>query len=906
VRLRPFDENGAFLPAAPKAEADLRQLAVRGAWVTLLSGGVGLAIQIIATVVLARLLTPADFGVVTMVTTFSLLLASVGQIGFPEAIVQREEMNHLLASNLFWINVGGGALLTIAFAGAGSLLARFYHDTRVEQVAIGTSLTIFLTSTSVLHLALLKRAMRFSEVSANDIVARVVSVAVSVLLGWAGWGYWALVAGAIALPLSQAVGACFLCRWLPGLPRRHVTGTGSTLLFAMNTYGRFGVNYVTRNTDNLLIGLSFNAQSLGFYKKAYDLFALSATQFVHSLTLVFVSALRRVKRDSDEYRSSLLGALTVMTFFGMGLGADLTLVGKDLIRVLLGPGWEESGRIFTFFGPGVGAMIVYYTHGWIHLSIGRADRWFRWGIIEFAVTVLLFLVALPWGPVGIAIAWTTSFWLLMLPAIWYAGKPIGFGVKSLLVAVWKYILASLLAGFSTSLITREIPWLFAMVGATGAAVRVVAVSLLLGLLYLSAVVLLHGSFEPLHQMSRLLREMAPWYKPSGWSPAISKAGDIGESGRVAYRASYAMAKPGGKPLVSILIPAYNAEPWIAATIRSAMAQKWEPKEIIVVDDGSTDRTLEIARRYESQSVRIIQQENQGASAARNRAFAASRGDYIQWLDADDLLAPDKVSRQMEAVSLGAGELTLLSSPWGQFWYRHYRGNFISSPLWCDLSPTEFLVRKMGQNVFMQTSTWLVSRKLTEAAGPWSTSLSVDDDGEYFCRVLLASNGIRFVPDAKVYYRYSGMGGLNYIGRSNKKMDSFWRSMQLHIGYLRSLEDSERTRTACLKYLQANVIYFYATRPDIVEQMQQKAKELGTRLDPPRLSWKFSWIKPLVGWDLATRAQLFVPHIKWALVRFWDKILFSIETREQYQGPEGEIQADIKRRLTDAPEEIGLR
>ena len=399
VWLKPFDKNGGFV-SVPKIDADLRQLAVRSAGVTLFSGGVGLAIQIVSTVVLARLLTPGDFGVVTMVTTFSLLLASVGQIGFPEAIVQREEMNHGLASNLFWINVGGGVLLTIVFAAAGSSLARFYNDTRVAHVAMGASLTIFLTMTSVVHLALLKRAMRFSSVSANDIVARAVSVAVSVLLGWAGWGYWALVGGAIVLPLSQGVGAWYLCRWVPGLPRRHVTGTGSTLRFALNTYGRFGVNYATRNTDNLLIGLRFDARSLGFYKKAYDLFALSATQFVNSLTLVFVSAFSRVKRESDDYRRYLLGALTVMAFFGMGLGADLTLVGKDLIRVLLGPGWEESGRIFTFFGPGIGAMILYYTHGWIHLSIGRADRWFRWGIVEFVVTVSLFFVGLPWGPAG--------------------------------------------------------------------------------------------------------------------------------------------------------------------------------------------------------------------------------------------------------------------------------------------------------------------------------------------------------------------------------------------------------------------------------------------------------------------------------------------------------------------------
>jgi PST family polysaccharide transporter len=899
--LKPFDQNGNFCFATTDGGSDVRQRAIRGAGVTLLSGGVALAIQIISTVILARLLAPADFGVVTMVTTFSVLVVAVGQIGIPEAVVQRTTIDDALASNLFWINVGGGVILTLAFAAAGSLLARFYHDVRVAHVAIGTSLTIVLTSTSVLHLALLQKAMRFSAVSANDIVARAISVAVAVILGFAHFGYWALVAGAVALPLSQSVGAWILCRWVPGLPRRHVDGTGSTLRFAINTYGRFGINYVTRNTDNLLVGLRFDAQSLGFYKKAYDLFSLSATQFVHSLTFVVLSALSRVKENSEEYRRYLLGALTVMAFFGMGLAAGLTLVGKDLIRVLLGPGWEESGRIFMYFGPGIGAMLVYYTHGWIHLSLGRADRWFRWGLVEVTVTILLFIVGLPWGPAGVAIAWTTSFWLLMVPAIWYAGQPIGFGVRPLMTAVWRYIVASAVAGVVAELIVRQIPALSLAPGALGAVIRIAVVSPLLVVLYLTAVVVLHGSSEPLYQMVGILREMVPWSRLPNWVVGRSR----NEWAGIDLVGSPVAAQSLGRPLVSILIPAYNAEPWIAATIRSALAQEWEPKEIIVVDDGSTDGTLKVARRFESELVRVVTQENQGASAARNKALSLSRGDYIQWLDADDLLAPDKISKQMEMVEQGTGDRTLLSCPWGQFLHRHYHGKFVPSALWCDLSPSEFLIRKMGQNVFMQTSTWLVSRKLTEAAGPWATSLSVDDDAEYFSRVLLASDGIRFVPDAKVYYRYSGVRGLNYIGQSDRKLDSFWRSIQLHIGYLRSLDDSERARDSCVEYLQTNLIYFYAAREDIVEQAQQKAEELGRTLDQPLLDWKFAWLKALFGWSVATRAQLFMPHIKCALVRSWDKVLFRIETQEGIGAkPRESHSAGTVRALRGTPEQVG--
>src|SRR5207245_2234195 len=298
------------------------------------------------------LLTPGDFGLVTMVTTFSLLLLNCGLNGFTEAILQREEIDHSLASNLFWINVGLGLLLTIGFASAGPLLARFYGEPRVAAVAVAMSVTIFFTCLSVQHLALLKRAMRFSVVSVNDIVARAVSVAVSVLLASAGWGYWALVAGAVALPLATSVGALTLCRWVPGLPRRGV-GTVPMVRFAMNTYGRFVMDYFARNLDNLLVGWRFGPQPLGFYKKAYDLFVLPANQLSAPLTTVAVSTLSRLTGDPIQYRRYYLSALSLLAFVGMGLGADLTLVGKDLVLLLLGPQWEESGRIFTFFGPGI-------------------------------------------------------------------------------------------------------------------------------------------------------------------------------------------------------------------------------------------------------------------------------------------------------------------------------------------------------------------------------------------------------------------------------------------------------------------------------------------------------------------------------------------------------------------------
>jgi glycosyltransferase involved in cell wall biosynthesis len=331
-----------------------------------------------------------------------------------------------------------------------------------------------------------------------------------------------------------------------------------------------------------------------------------------------------------------------------------------------------------------------------------------------------------------------------------------------------------------------------------------------------------------------------------------------------------------QPLVSILIPAFNAQEYLAETLASAIAQTWPRKEIIVIDDGSTDRTLEIAQQAASSGVRVVAQEHLGAAAARNNAFALSQGDFIQWLDADDLLSPDKIERQLLAFAERPRPRSLLSCPWGSFIYRRSRARFIPTALWQDLSPLEWLLHKMEQNVYLQTATWLVSRELTESAGAWDTRILGDDDGEYFCRVLLQSDGVRFVPAAKVLYRMSGMDRLSYIGGSHAKMESQFRSMRLHIGYVRSLEDSPRVRAACISYLQRGLSSFHSERADIVREAELLAAELGGRLQTPRPTWKYSLFRAVLGHDLARRAQTVVRRLRWSLAKLVDKSLSRVE------------------------------
>jgi len=486
----------------------LRRRAVRGAGITVFSQGLVFAIQVMSTVVLARLLTPSDFGVITMVTTFSLLVMSFGLNGYTEAVIQRQDLNHRLASNLFWINVGVGTLLALIFSVVGPLMAKFYHDPRVANVAIGISFTIFFTNIAVIHLALLKRALCFSITSANDVLAGLFSVVVMIVCAAAGYGYWSLVAGAVARPVFVSLGAFYSCRWLPGLPNR-VNGTTAVVKFAMHVYGRFAVNYCDRNMDNLLVGWRFGSISLGLYKKAYDLFVLPANQLLLPVEEVALSTLSRLDRESSQYRRFFLNGLSILAFLGMGVGALLTLEGKDLIRLLLGPKWDASARIFVFFGPGIGIMLVYHTIGLLHLSLGKADRWFRWVLVEFTVTGLLFLLGLRWGPAGVATAWTVSFWILFIPAFWYAGKPIRFGVGPILSTVWRYVFASLIAGVGVAAITHQIPTLILAPGILGTLDRIITNSFLFAALYLGAVMLLQGGPQQLLGFAKLVFDLLP-------------------------------------------------------------------------------------------------------------------------------------------------------------------------------------------------------------------------------------------------------------------------------------------------------------------------------------------------------------------------------------------------------------
>lgn len=332
------------------------------------------------------------------------------------------------------------------------------------------------------------------------------------------------------------------------------------------------------------------------------------------------------------------------------------------------------------------------------------------------------------------------------------------------------------------------------------------------------------------------------------------------------------------PLVSVLIPAYNAASYISETLCSAIDQTWRNREIIVVDDGSSDDTAAVVRSFANEGVRLIIGNKGGAAAARNTAFEQSKGDFIQWLDADDLLNTEKIAHQVRAILDSGSEMILASAPYGHFFYRTAKAQLKPNPLWRDLTPLEFVLTACKHCAWMGTPSWLMSRKLALAAGPWDTRLTMDDDGEYFCRVVLASHGVRFVPEAKALYRRRSNSLSSYADSSRVKMESQLLSLRLQVEHMLRFQDSERIKGAAIEYFQHFATCFYPERVDLFQQAQEIVANLGGRLEPPAVPAKYSMLYKAFGMRNGKRLRFQYNSIKYAALRGWDRMLHNIETR----------------------------
>jgi len=427
-----------------KATADHGQQSLRSGVVSIASRGINVFIQLAATLFLARLLSPHDFGLVAMVTAITGFAPVLIDLGTRDAAVQKSKITEDEVSGLFWLNVGIGAFFTVLMAACSPLIARFYREPQLLPITLWSSLAFILMAVSCQHHALLRRAMMFRRIALIEIVASFLGAFVAIAMAFKGAGYWALVVRPLFTAIATALGLWFSCRWMPGIPKI-TAGVKEMLKFGLNVTGFTTADYVRIAADRVVLGRTRGAMELGFYQNALLMYDNLMQVLYVPLHSVATAGLSKLRENVEGLRRAWAKALSGLCFFAMPAFAILALVGEDLLVILLGQKWQYTGVLFGVFCLRGVAFIVDRTQGWLHVAAGRADRWMRWGVISSIIQLLILSIAVQWGPMGVAVAYAIAAYVTLVPTIAYSGAPFGIGPRDVVRVVGPQLICALAA-----------------------------------------------------------------------------------------------------------------------------------------------------------------------------------------------------------------------------------------------------------------------------------------------------------------------------------------------------------------------------------------------------------------------------------------------------------------------------
>lgn len=487
-------------------EEDLKGRSVRSGAVTLTAQVAKFLLIMLSNIVLARLLAPEDYGLMAMLATVTNLVNNFQDLGLSQATVQSSKINHKQVSTLFWINVVFGVAIALVFAALSPAIAWFYKEPRLTAISVALSVGFILGGLRVQHQALLRRQMRFSEIAAIDIISLIVSIGVAIVCAWYGSDYWSLVIMQLVMGLIGTVGSWMACSWRPGLPSRH-SGIRSMMAFGGHLTGFNILNYFIRNFDNVLIGWRWGAVELGLYAKAYQLLLLPIQQINTPIGNVALPALSRLQSDPERYKSYYYKGIRLMVALGMPLVAFLFVVADKAILVILGQQWVDTIPIFRLLAPAAFVGTFNMATGWVCTSLGRADRLLAWNIISAPITVLSFIIGLPWGATGVATTYSICVLTIRIPGIIHAfvGSPLRLTDFTSTIA--RPALASIGAGVVLAGIDQLLPEM-------NAVVALLVDSTLYGLFYIALWLTPPNGKQALLEMLNIAKSFKPKNKTS--------------------------------------------------------------------------------------------------------------------------------------------------------------------------------------------------------------------------------------------------------------------------------------------------------------------------------------------------------------------------------------------------------
>lgn len=432
----------------------LRVRATRGVALTLGAQWARFVLQVGSTAVLARLLTPADYGLVGMVLALTVLAELVKDLGLSAATVQRKEITHQEVSNLFWINAGFGLVLSLLAIAASPLIAAFYGRDELVAITIALSASFLFGGLAVQHQALILRRMRFGAVGLIEVIATAGAAGAAILAASQDAGYWALVVFYLVLPFLRMTGFWVASPWRPSRYER-ATPVKPMITFGGNVSVFNILNYLARNLDNVLIGRFRGPTELGLYNRAYQLLLLPLQQINQPVANVAIPTLSFLQDDHPRYRSYYRTAVSAIAFVAMPLVVLLAALSNEIVRVLLGDQWLESARIFQVLAFAGLAQTVANTNGWIYVSTGRTGRMAVWALISRPIVMASFVIGLPWGAYGVAVSYTICSLLLVVPSFAVAAHGSPIDLADIGRATWRAITLSA-ATFVVARALREI------------------------------------------------------------------------------------------------------------------------------------------------------------------------------------------------------------------------------------------------------------------------------------------------------------------------------------------------------------------------------------------------------------------------------------------------------------------
>lgn len=414
------DENRHF--RTDHLKDGLAGRSARGGVVTATAQGFKFLISTAAMIVLARLLTPQDYGLIGMVAILINFVGMFQYLGLSTATIKWSELNHQQVSTLFWINMAlTTAVMLVALASA-PLTAWFYKEPRLVGITLGYAVSILFTGLYIQHEAILIRQMRFLVIAIIEISSIAIGLLAAIVAAWFGAGYWALVLNLLVMTSATAVGSWVACRWRPGLPARG-SGVRSMLSYGGNLTGFNVMSFLARNVDNLLLGRFWGAYQLGVYSRAYQMLLMPMAQINNPLLLVAVPALSRLTDSPKRYRAAYLNILEKIAMVTMPGVVFMIATSDWLVLFLLGPQWRDAGPIFMLLGLAAIIQPAARSALWLFTTQGRLREMLKWGVISGAIAIVSIVAGLPWGATGVAGSYAATDLCISTPLLfWYVGR----------------------------------------------------------------------------------------------------------------------------------------------------------------------------------------------------------------------------------------------------------------------------------------------------------------------------------------------------------------------------------------------------------------------------------------------------------------------------------------------------